>query len=440
MAHNSRVPRPSRPTEVARLELARLPADTPLDQVFCRACELSAQALAVERVGIWLFIDDRSALRCVNLFERTKREHSAGSVLRVADFPTYFASLDIRKAIPAEIAATESWTAELAPTYLQPLGICSMLDAGIFVNNVMVGVVCHEHVGTTREWTTEARDFAGSIADLLALRIQSAEAREQREAFQTQRDRLSAQAQTAALSHLAAGLAHDFRNLLTVFLGQGEMLARAELPPEARQQALTIVNAAERGLALTRELLDFARPVERPPSVLELGDVTTEFMPTLCAAVGPKHELRFIRPVGLGKVLMDKSQYTRLLLNLVVNAREAMPDGGPIDIGLSPVKLSGDPSYSGRFVLLEVSDRGGGMDETTRRRLFEPFFTTKSKGTGLGLPNVRRVVDRAGGLVRVESAPGQGTTFRVFFPRIGASTGGTAEIVLPPEMRDGDAS
>jgi signal transduction histidine kinase len=102
--------------------------------------------------------------------------------------------------------------------------------------------------------------------------------------------------------------------------------------------------------------------------------------------------------------------------------------------------LSGDPSYSGRFVLLEVSDRGVGMDETTRRRLFEPFFTTKSKGTGLGLPNVRRVVDRAGGLIRVESGPGQGTTFRVFFPRIGASTGGTAEIVLPPEMRDADAS
>src|SRR5262245_5104561 len=223
MANHSRVPRPSRATEVARLELARLPADTPLDEVFSQACELSAQALAVERVGIWLFIDDREALRCVNLFERLKAEHSAGAVLRVADFPTYFASLDIRKAIPAEIAATESWTAELAPTYLQPLGICSMLDAGIFVNNVMVGVVCHEHVGSTREWTTEARDFAGSMADLLALRIQSAEAREQREAFQTQRERLSGQAQTAALSHLAAGLAHDFRNLLTVFLGQGEM-------------------------------------------------------------------------------------------------------------------------------------------------------------------------------------------------------------------------
>jgi signal transduction histidine kinase len=126
------------------------------------------------------------------------------------------------------------------------------------------------------------------------------------------------------------------------------------------------------------------------------------------------------------------------MLNLVLNARDAMPDGGPIEVRLAAVRLTSHPSYTGRFVMLGVSDRGAGMDEATRRRVFEPFFTTKPQGTGLGLPIVRRVADRAGGLVRVESTPGEGTTFRVFLPRIGAGTGGTVDFAIPPELRPED--
>jgi signal transduction histidine kinase len=132
-------------------------------------------------------------------------------------------------------------------------------------------------------------------------------------------------------------------------------------------------------------------------------------------------------------VFIEKSQYTRLLLNLVVNARDAMPAGGTIGVRLAPIKLTGNPSYQGRFVLLEVTDTGSGMDEETRQRIFEPFFTTKSKGTGLGLAVVRQVMERVGGLIYVESEPGRGTTFRVLFPRVGASTGGTT---LYPALPD----
>jgi two-component system cell cycle sensor histidine kinase/response regulator CckA len=139
-------------------------------------------------------------------------------------------------------------------------------------------------------------------------------------------------------------------------------------------------------------------------------------------------------PPALGQVFIEKSQFTRLLLNLVVNARDAMPTGGPIGVRLAPVKLTGNPSYQGRFVLLEVSDRGTGMDAETRQRIFEPFFTTKQKGTGLGLAVVRQITDRIGGLIRVESEPGRGTTFQVLFPRVGTSTGGTAMFpILPPD-------
>ena len=439
MSTPHRIPEPSRLTEIARLDLARLAPGEPLDAAFRRACELSAGALAVERVGVWLFIDDDSALRCANLFERSKGEHSAGAIIRVADFPTYFASLTIRKAVPVEVVGSEPWSAELAAKYLWPLGITSMLDAGIFVDGALVGVVCHEHVGPPREWTTEARDFAGSVADILALKIQSAEVRDLRAAFLTQDERAAAADKSAALEQLAAGVAHDFRNLLAVCLGYGGLLGnRPDLPPDARQQARDIVAAAERGTALAQELMEFARPSAAPPCVLDLAELTAEFLPVLRAAAGARHDLRYAHPAALGQVLIEKSQFTRLLLNLVLNARDAMPDGGPIKIRLAPVKLTGNPSYLGRFVMLDVADAGGGIDAATRQRLFDPFFTTKSKGTGLGLAIVRQVVDRVGGLIRVESEPGCGATFRVFFPRVGASTGGTAMFAVPPVLQEHD--
>ncbi|HEY1191539.1 MAG TPA: ATP-binding protein [Gemmata sp.] len=429
------VPAPSRATEIARLELARLAPNEPLDAVFRRACELCAGALAVERVGVWLFIDGGEALRCSNLFERSKNEHSAGTLLRVADFPTYFTSVSIRKAVPAEVAGTEPWTAELAAHYLRPLGIGSVLDAGIFVNGELVGVVCHEHVGAPREWTTEARDFAGSVADLLALRIQSAEVRELRAAFLTQEERTAGHDKAVALEQLAAGVAHDFRNLLSVVLGYGSLLtSRTDLPADARGQAKDIVTAAEQGTALAKGLMEFAHPKTAPPVVLDLGNVTSEFLPVLRAAVGARYRVQYAQPCELGQVFAEKGQFTRLLLNLAINASEAMPNGGPVAIRLAPVKLTGNPSYSGRFVLLEVTDTGTGMDDATKKRIFEPFFTTKSKGTGLGLAIVRQIVDRVGGLIRVESAPGKGTTFRVFFPRVGASTGGTALFPILPQQ------
>jgi signal transduction histidine kinase len=437
---NSTVPEASRATEVARLELTRLPADLPLERLFCQVCMISANALQVERVGVWLFIDNRQVLRCANLYERSKGEHSSGSVLRVADFPTYFSSLTIRKAVPAEVACTESWTSELADTYLRPLNITSMLDAGIFVDNQLVGVVCHENTGPPREWTTEARDFAGSVADFLALRIQSAEVRDLRSAFLTQRERLAAQDTIAALERLAAGVAHDFRNLLTVFLANGDLIRlRTDIPDEVRELGKIIVDAAERGIALAGELLDFAKPNKKPPAVIDLAEATRQFMPMLQVAVSRKYELHFTCPVPLGPVLIDKSQYTRLLLNLVVNARDAMPDGGRIEIRLKPVKLTNNPSYTGNYVLLEVSDQGQGMDEATQKRIFEPFFSTKSRGTGLGLAIVRQIVDQVGGLIRIDSAHGQGTTFRLFFPRIGGGLGTSSIFPLPPESCDSEA-
>lgn len=427
-----------RPTDAARLELAKLPPATPLDTVFARACELAAAAARVERVGVWLFEDHRSALRCAHLYERSKRDHSAGAVLRVADFPRYFESIQIRKSVPAELAVADPRTAELADAYFRPLGIGAVLDAGIFVYGELVGVVCLEHVGGGREWTTEDRDFASSVADQVALRVQQAEANDLRAAFRTHEVRQAELDKAAALEQLAGGIAHDFRNLLAVILGNADLVAdRPDLPADAKKQMAALVQAARRGADLAGELLDFGRPAARTPAVLHPGEAAAEFLPVLRSAAGVRHPVRFQRPAAVGQVLVEKSDLSRVLLNLVLNARDALPGGGPIDVCVRPVRLTGGGREpAGNFVLVEVADHGVGMDPETRQRAFEPYFTTKKKGTGLGLAVVRRVVERAGGFVRVESAAGRGTTVRVFLPRVGASSGGTTEMTIPPELVD----
>jgi two-component system, cell cycle sensor histidine kinase and response regulator CckA len=330
----------------------------------------------------------------------------------------------LRKSVPAIVAAIEPWTTELAAEYLEPLGIASMLDAGIFVEGELAGVVCHEHVGSPREWSLAPRAFAGSMADVLALRIQSAEVRDLRAAFQTQQKRLAVHSRIAAMEELTAGIAHDLKNLLTTFRIYGKLLSqRADLPPDAREQAQEIYTATERGTALAKELMEFARPAFAPPTVLDPGVATGEYLDTLLEAIGPRYELQYAGSDSLGRVLVEKAQYQRLLLNVTSNAAEAMPDGGTIRIRVASVHGTGKRGRAGQFVMLEVADSGVGMDETTQRRLFEPYFTTKPKGTGLGMPIVWQIVDHVGGFIRVESAPGKGTTVRTYFPAIRAGGG-----------------
>jgi two-component system cell cycle sensor histidine kinase/response regulator CckA len=423
-------PEPRRPADAARLELAQLPASTPLAAAFARACELAAAATGVERVGVWLFSGDRLVLRCATVFERSAGEHSSGTILRVADFPRYFAAISIRKSVPAELATDDPRTAELTAAYFAPLHITSTLDAGIFLDDGLVGVVCLEHIGAPREWTTEDRDFAGSVADLLAVRIKGAEVAQLQSVFRTQSDRLAALDKAEALEQMAGGVAHDFRNLLTVVVGGAELLSEFQsLSDDTRTVVRDILDAARRGMGLAGELLSFAHP-ESHPVVLDLADVTAGFVPVLQATVGRGYQIHFARPGALGPVMIDRTQFTRVLLNLVVNARDSM-GGGRIDVRLTPVRLSGD---MGNHVMLEVTDQGIGMDDQTRRRALDPFFTTKAGGSGLGLAVVRQVVERAGGFVRILSAPGKGTTVRVFLPRVAAGTGGTVEMPALAEL------
>ena len=296
-----------------------------------------------------------------------------------------------------------------------------MLDAPIYRRGEVVGVICHER-RTEHGWSDAERDFAGAAADTIA-RIFEEDAREDAEARLRAHEAYFGDARKMeALGRLAAGIAHDFRNLLTVVIGCADEIRRREVEPRSAAAAREILETAERGAALVKDLIAFGREEARTPRVLDVGEVVESMASVLRTAVSRTHpvEVQVQRPVG--RVLVDRSQLERVLLNLALNARDAMPRGGPIRIAVREETVAGGPHPAGVYVLLEVADTGVGMDAATREHLFEPFFTTKppGKGSGIGLAVVYRVVERCGGFLQVESEPGHGTRMRIFLPRVAA--------------------
>lgn len=248
-----------------------------------------------------------------------------------------------------------------------------------------------------------------------------------------------------AIGRLSGGVAHDFNNLLGVIIGYSEALQRQIGEDHPLREAVDeIQNAGKRAALLTQQLLAFSRKQVLEPKVLDLNTLVSEVEKMLRRLIGEDIELKIVLPGGLGMVKADRGQIDQVILNLAVNARDAMPKGGKLSLETSNAELDENDVnrfryvVPGAYVLLKVTDTGCGMDAELQSHIFEPFFTTKEsgKGTGLGLATVYGVIKQSGGYIWVDSEVGRGTTFKIYLPRVEEPR----EITVPHESSAQDSS
>ena len=271
-----------------------------------------------------------------------------------------------------------------------------------------------------RDWATPMFDRGGRLARIDGFMEDITERRQvRRQLLQSQK--------MEAIGHLAAGIAHDFRNQLAVIEGFAEMLLRHSLPDaEGRGHVEEIAKAVDRSAKLAGQLVAFGREEACQPQAVSLGGLIAELRKSLLRVVGEEIALLAAPGEAVCHAEVDPGQFEQAIVNLVVNARDAMPDGGTLRLRTDCVEA--DEAFAARhpearpgpYAVVVVQDTGVGMDERTRARAFEPFFTTKAGGgySGLGLSMVCGFVRRSGGLIEVDSAPGEGSTFRLYFPAV----------------------
>jgi len=288
-------------------------------------------------------------------------------------------------------------------------------------------------------------DFSLSSVEVAGETLVLAIGRDVTQSRQTEAQLRQAQ-KMEAIGRLAGGVAHDFNNVLTAIFGYVEVVME-ELPPESTSRADLdeVLKAAARAAGLTRQLLAFSRQQVLQPTVLNVNDVVDNVEKMLRRVIGEDINLRTTLAADVGNALADAGQLEQVLMNLAVNARDAMPDGGHLTIETANVDLTEEyadlhqPVVPGAYIRMAVSDTGTGMSAETRARVFEPFFTTKEKGkgTGLGLSTVYGIVKQSGGYVWVYSEPGRGTTFKIYLPRVDTAATVIAAGSPKPEARHG---
>lgn len=434
--------------------------------------EVAAQTLQVSRVGVWFYNADRTKIRCIELFELGKGHISDEMELRASEYPRYFHSLEQGRDIAAHDAHTDPRTSEFRDIYLREVGISSMLDAPIHLRGEMVGVVCHEHVGTKREWTPQEESFSGSVADMVALAMEAAErARAERElrlahadleervrartaelqraysGLQEAEAQLIHSEKMAAIGQLVAGVAHEINNPAAFVLSNITAIRRNLDDILAYHNVCTELETAAQEL-----VPDLARKASRIRQRRSVDEAVTEAMELLEAAKGGMSRIRdlivnlqafsridlrgghgfahlneglqatllLLKPILSDNIKLELSlnevpqvecnigHINQVFMNLLANAVQAIQPAGTVRI---------ETGRSGDGVEVLVCDSGAGIPDSMREKIFEPFFTTKDagKGTGLGLPISRRIVEAHHG--RLELVDSEvGACFRVWLP------------------------
>ncbi|WP_395745812.1 PAS domain S-box protein [Prosthecobacter sp.] len=529
-----------------------------------KIAEGAAQTLSVSRVSIWRYNSDRSAIRCVDLYEWEEGRHSSGLELSADTHPAYFRALAEQEMIVADDAAENPSTCEFLDDYLRPHGIRSILDVPIIVGGFRTGVLRIEHVRTPREWTADEKTFALAMSNLVSLALEGVERRQAENSLRESEKRFRQFAETIeevfwmtdpaggemiyvspayekiwhrtcaslyadprswleavhpddrerisqatevkrkrgeyderyriqrgdgtlrwihdrafpvrdshgnvlrivgtaediteskqveaqllrsqrmeSIGTLAGGIAHDLNNVLAPIMMSIELLKLQEKDTRRLNILSTIETSARRGADMVQQVLSFARGVEAKQVPVQMGRLLKEIEKIANETFLKSIQVRSSIQQGLWVVQGDPTQLHQVLLNLCVNARDAMTGGGILQLSASNVTLdercteiSAEARPAGSYVLIEVEDSGIGMPPEVLERIFEPFFTTKElgKGTGLGLSTTLAIIKGHHGFLRVNSEMGKGTQFQIYLPADAAKSAQpalSAEPVLP---------
>jgi PAS domain S-box-containing protein len=391
--------------------------------------EAAAPTLHVERVGVWLFNDDYSKIECVELYEFSKKLHSAGMEISSANFPDYFGALREERTIAAHDAHADPRTREFTDSYLKPLGITSLLDSPIRIGGQIMGVVCSEHTGSIRRWALDEQTFAASIADLVSIAMEESERRKTEEDKKKLESQLQRVEKMEAIGMLAGGVAHDLNNIMSGLVSYPELLLM-DLPEDSplRKPILTIKKSGEKASAIVQDLLTLARRGVAVTEVVNLNHIVKDYLksPDLSRlrSFYPEVQVETDLEADLLNIIGSPIHLFKTIMNLVSNAAEAMPRGGKIRIStenryIERLIKGYDHVKEGEYVVLSVSDTGIGIKPDEKERIFEPFYTKKvmgRSGTGLGMAVIWGTVKDHKGYIDVQSAEKKGTTFELFFP------------------------
>lgn len=392
----------------------------------CEITKIGSLLLETERVSVWIYSDDYQMLRCVDLYNSVTRNHSSGDELQSADFPVYTDAHRQGDIVVAADVYTDPRTCDIPEAYLKENNIQSLLDVPIWLGDRIRGVLSFEATGKKKIWSKEDERIAQTLATFVTLGFEIDERKRSEEERQKLQSQLLQSQKMEAVGRLAGGVAHDFNNMLTVIIGHSEIAAmRENLPEEMLNDLEQIKSAARKSAELTGQLLAFARKQTINPRVLDLNATVSEMISMLRRLIGEDIDLAWMPGESVWPVCMDPTQIDQILVNLCVNARDAISGVGKIVIETENVTF--DKTYcenhfgfvEGSYIMLAVSDDGCGMPREHLANIFEPFFTTKDKGkgTGLGLATLFGIVKQNNGFVNAYSEPGKGTTLRLYLPK-----------------------